>query len=671
MKETTPGKTKLANSASAQPSAELADGPVLLPRFIIRRPDGLYVDISMLESTSNFTQFVDRVFGGEAFFASLNYPLFQKLLFEPEAPELMAHVDSGGSHPTLRLARDIVPFKEERRSIYHQVKISADGAVAEYFFAPVSIEQVTAEPVFGPPEADGGQPLLRYESKTVSVRVKLDPDEFIATTWLQGIRFGLDMKGVQAAIDKDASERREIARERKLVPGTDASIAEQSDVLHRDDAPKILPNGRIDLRKFANHFPQVNAGKKLLKKTPRLLGQPGFNVAGQVFDPELPKDFDIDSVAGPGTRVERTGAGEFIVAAITGFVNIDPESNLISVTEKIVNRAGISLRTTGDLALSGADFEEHGEVQERRQVRGHNMNFLSDVFGEVISDGGAVRLQSALAGGSVRNPRGSIVIDKSASRSTIDARGGSVDIGSAESCLIMGDQVRIRRAVNCDIVADEVFIVDCEGCAVGARKMDIIEAASRKEIETVLTVLLPEFASWDKDLLALQRKADDLAKAMAANRGAEEQLSQVPEVKKFLGLKQRVDAKEIVISVDQEAGWKAAQAKFAGIIRQIDKLDADMGGLLKQLGDLKAQGDTIKSERRQVVEALECKLGTIRGHTIVRTMRVPREGFPLENLSAKELHHLLRLHGTPQDRLFSGDAGKFAWSGKDIDEIVA
>jgi len=657
MNDMSPGNGIGAKPTATTASGELKDGLVLLPRFVVRRPDGLYVDISMIESTSNFSQFVDRVFSGQTFFSGLNYPLFQKLLFEPDAPELMAHVDSGGGHPTLRLARDIVPFKEERREIYHAMKISRDGATAEYFFAPVSIDEVHIEPVFDPPEVEGGEPVLRYESKTVSVRTKLDPDEFVAAMWLQGIRFGLDMKGVQEAIDKDGSERREIAREKKLVPGTDASIKEQTNTLHRDDAPKILANGRIDLRQFNNHFPQVDAGKKLLKKTPRLLGRPGFNVNGKVFEPELPKDFEIDSVAGPGTRVERTGEGEFIVAAITGFVNVDTQSNVISVTEMIVNRQGISLRTTGDLTLSGADFEEHGEVQERRQVKGHNMNFLADVFGEVMSDGGAVR-----------NPRGSIAVDKSASRSTIDAKGGSVDIGSAESCLIMGSTVRIKRAVNCDIVAEEVWIGNCEGCAVAGRKIDIVEAASRKDIETVVTVLLPEGASWDRDLANLAKKAEETGKAMAANRSTLEQIAAQPEVKKFLGLQKRVKSGEIVIGADQETGWRAAQAKFAGITRQIDKLDVALGAMLKQNDELKAQSEIIKAERQQAFESLACTLAEVKGQTIVRTMLVPIQGFPLEALSAKELHHLLRLHGTQHDRLFSGYGGAFAWSGKGMPE---
>ena len=660
--------TRAGQAAQNGTPGELKDGLVLLPRFIVRRPDGLYVDVSMVESTSNFLLFIERVFGSQAYFAGLNYPLFIKLLYEPDSPDLLAHIDSGGSHPELCLARDILEFTPQRREIYHPIKISADGTAAEYFFAPVSIDEVSVEPVFGPADADGGRPVLRYESQTTSVRTRLDIDEFVAAMWGQGIRYGLDLKAVQLAIDKDSSERREVAREKPLVPGVDASVKEQTKVLHRDDAPKILANGRIDLRQFNNHFPQVDAGKRLLRKTPRVLGHPGFNVKGDVFEPDLPKDFAIDSIAGPGTRLEKTSEGEFIVAAITGFVNIDVRSNLISVAEKIINRQGISLRTTGDLALSGADFEEHGEVQERRQVRGHNMNFHADVFGEVSSDGGVVQLHEALAGGAVHSPGGSVIIDKSASRSTVEAKGGSVDIGSAESCLVIGSKVRLGRAVNCDILAEEVEIDSCEGCAIAARSIVISEAGSRKDIETVVTVLLPDGGAWDKDRAALLKKIEETKALKSANRASAAQIGEQPEVKKFLGLLLKIKKGEIVLAANQEAGWKAAQAKFAGITRQIDKLDNDMRAALKLEAELQAQADEISAAKKQAMESLSCNLAAVRGHTIVRSMRAALEGFPLGTLNAKELHHLLRLHGMAQDKMFDADSGEFKWSGKDDKE---
>ena len=161
-------------------------------------------------------------------------------------------------------------------------------------------------------------------------------------------------------------------------------MREQTLALHRDDSPAILANGRIDLGFFKNHFPQVAEGTRLLQKMPRRLGQPGRDIDGSVLEAELPRDFEIEDLAGPGTRVERNAKGEFLVAARDGFLNIDAKSQQVSVTEKIVNREGVSQRTTGNLILVGDHYEEHGEVQEHRTVAVFPaaMAFREEVIGQ-------------------------------------------------------------------------------------------------------------------------------------------------------------------------------------------------------------------------------------------------------------------------------------------------
>lgn len=658
-----PPETGAERPAITAGPASLKDGEVLLPRFIERRSDGLYVDAALFESETSFRQFVERVFAADTLFSELDYPQFLSLLYQTRPPE--ATLSGAAAGRKVRLAKDIIPFSEDRREIYHGVKASQDGSAAEYFFEPVSLEKSSLEPVFGAPEEDGSVPILGYDTKTTSEPTRLDPDEFIAAMWNKGVRFGIDMTAVRAAIARGTAERLEIAQAKPCVAGIDASIKEQTEVLHRNDAPKILSNGRIDLARFNNHFPQVSAGTRLLKKSPRVLGELGFSVQGTAIEPEMPKDFDIETVAGPGTKIERTAEGESIVAAITGFVNIDTGSNAISVSEKIVSRQGVSLRTTGDLDLSGADFEEHGEVQERRQVKGYNMSFFADVFGEVLSDGGAVLLKGNLAGGSVRNPTGSIMIERSASRATIEARGGEITINAAENSLVIGSKVRIKRAINCEILAEEVDVENCEGCAIAGRRVTIGHGGSRKEIETVVSVLAPDPAIWDKEIESLERKLADAAKARTTNSGAAAQIAEQPEVKKFLTLQQKIRAQEISISAEQESGWKAAQSRFAAVTRQLDQLTAESGRLLTLEQDLANQVKALQEEKRRALDELSCRIDVVSGETVVRTMKVAREGFPLEYLSPKELHQRLRAHGSADDRLFSGSSGSLAWAGKD------
>ena len=643
---------------------DLTDGGVLLPRFMRRGEDGLYLDASLLESAKSFVQFADRVFGADALFSDLNYPLFLKLLYDADDPALPEKT----AGQELRLSRDIISFPPERRAIYHDVRISTDASSAEYLFEPVSIDEEIEEPLFGSPEEDGGTPIIGYEKRTRPVPTKLDPDEFVAAMWAKGVRYGIDMEAVRAAIATDGGERLEIARWREPLAGTDAGILEQTDLLHRDDAPMVLANGRIDLCQFRNHFPQVSADTRLLKKSPRVVGEQGWNVRGAAIEPAMPKDFDIETLAGPGTKIERSAAGEFIVAAITGFIHIDTKSNQISISDKIINLLGISLRTTGDLSLAGADFEEHGEVQEQRLVKGHNMTFLADVFGEVVSDGGVITLKANLAGGSAHSPNGNIVIEGTASRATIGARGGEVVIHAAESCLVSASRVRIVRAVNCEILAEEVTVETCEGCAVAGKAVHIGDAGSRRDAETVVTVLLPDHSALNKDIEALVGKIGEAAKARTERERAAALISDKPEVKKFLALRQRVEAKEISMSTEQEIGWRSAQARFAAVIRQLGLLGGEIGEFAERERHYSEQIKALEDEKAQASTKLSCTLDAVTGDTVVRTMKVAVAGFPLADLPIKEIHKQLRSHGTLQDRLFSGSSGSFNWPEKSTDE---
>ena len=446
----------------------MMESGLLLPGFLKRSDDGLYVEISLLESEQAFRSFVDQVFGSNAYFSELDYPLFLKLLYELESLDLPTRRNAVNGTPAVRLAKDITPFKPERLGIYREAKVTKDAKSAEYFFEPVMMEQEVELPVFGPadPDPSAPRPVLGYERRKQLVKAKLDPDEFIAAMWLQGIRYGLDMRTVRAMIKDDSGGRLEIAHMLESFPGKDATIVEQAETMHRDDAPKRLADGRVDLSTYANHFPQVAAGTRLLKKVPRKLGKPGWDVHGTVFEPPIPKDLDFGAMAGHGTWVEESPQGEFIVASMSGFLSVDAQSNLLTVTEKIVSKQGVSMETTGNLELTGLDYEEHGEVLEKRQVIGHNMTFFADVFGQAISDGGKIEFKSNLAGGVARSPQGLIVVEGTASNATVEAKDGEIQINIAHNTLVIGRKVKILQAVNCDIVADEIEIETCAACAV-------------------------------------------------------------------------------------------------------------------------------------------------------------------------------------------------------------
>ncbi|MCX7176977.1 MAG: FapA family protein [Proteobacteria bacterium] len=642
---------------------DLAMGGLLLPGFLRRAEDGLYVEISLLESEENFRLFVDQVFASNACFAELDYPLFLKLLYELELLELPTRRNAMDATPAVRLAKDITPFTPERQKLYREAKIAKDGKTAEYLFEPVMMEQEVELPVFGPPSEDPSvpRPILGYEKRKQLSKAKLDPDEFIAAMWLQGIRYGLDMRTVRAMIKDDSTGRLEIAHMLEPFPGRDANIVEQSDTMHRDDAPKRLSDGRVDLSTFSNHFPQVAAGTRLLRKIPRALGKPGWDVRGTIFEPPVPKDLDMERLSGPGTRIEVTAQGDFIVAVMAGFLCIDTKSNLLSVSEKIVSKQGVSMETTGNLELTGLDYEEHGEVLEKRQVIGHNMTFFSDVFGQAISDGGKIDFKSNLAGGVARSPLGVIVVEGTASNATVEAQGGEIEINIAHNTLVIGRKVKILQAVNCDIVAEEIEIENCAACAILGKSVLLHTSKDWKSTETLVSIQIPDASAWDSRREDLDKQLADIRKTMTGKEENAAQISSQPEVQKFLALRAKVELGEIKIAPAQEAGWKTTVVRFASVTRLLEKLLDDVRKMKIDEDYLVKQLEKLTTSRTTAEDAVSVEVREVTGDTIVRTRKGPVEGMLFDTLTPKELHARLRESGNAEEKLYSSDYGSFNW----------
>ena len=151
----------------------------------------------------HFLTAFDHVLRGNYYFTDIDYALVIKALYDcgPDLPR------SGTGEPMVRFASDVAPFDPARRALYKAVKI-IDGK-AEYYFEPVFLAD--------PADPDGpGQPAT------------LDVDEFIADMWLKGIRFGIDVGAVRAAIAGGKAERVTVARRLDAAPGRDAQIVEVS-----------------------------------------------------------------------------------------------------------------------------------------------------------------------------------------------------------------------------------------------------------------------------------------------------------------------------------------------------------------------------------------------------------------------------------------------------------
>lgn len=631
----------------------------MVPGFVSRRPEGVFIDLPALQAVGGFELFVERLFTREARFSGLDYGVFLKLFYDAD---WLAGIKDQCKE--VKLAAGIARFLPERRALYRTVKTLEGGKCAEYFFEPVSIEVSSDEPIYGEPDESGIASIVGYENKTELQTAKLDFDEFVADMWLKGVKFGIDAKAVQQAIAISTPTRVTIARCLDPTEGSDARIMEISKHLHRDNSPKILADGHVDLRIFENRFPQMVKGERMLKKIKRQLGKQGYKVTGDVIEPRIPKDLDLSALASFGTRIEQEPDGEYIVAALDGFLTLDTHSNKVSVTEKIETREGVSARTTGDLVLGVDKFIEHGEVQEGRAVRGKHMTFLSNVFGSVMSQDGNICIGGNLSGGRAEATGGNVTLEKNASRAAILAYDGEVTARFCESSIIIGKRVRIEYAVNCEIIGEDVFVEKIEGCRVAAKKIRIISSGERKGRETLVTVLTPDFSCIDQRIASLGKEMVD-AQANVETRMREiERIKLDQDVVKYFALAERIRSGAIKLAEERIGAWQKLVAKNAKAANQVVMLEEELGELGKLIKACAAELSAVMHDRDGMGENIVCVIDKVAGQTTGQTMKVENGVNFFRDMADSDVRISMQKTDSRESRFFSDGEGAINWKFK-------
>jgi hypothetical protein len=616
-----------------------AEGPqaqgAALPTGLLRRPDGIYLDGTAPAAT--LLAAVNQVFSTPAFFQGLDYAVLMDALYP-----LRPAANAGGLQPPLRFAADIVPFDPQRRGLYKAPKMGR--GYAEYYFEPLFIEEM---------ELPDGTVIPERPTR-------LDPDEFVADMWLKGIRFGIDVKAVAAAIQATKPDRITVAQDLEPAPGQDARVVEVSEDIHRSDAPRARADGTVDLLSFQNRFPQIQHNMRLLMKQPAVAGLPGYDMAGRITPPEAPKDLELRFWAGDGTAVEKNIEGEFLVSTRVGFLNVDAKSNRISITDKIVSLEGVSGRTTGNLELAGA-YEEYGDVQELRDVTGGDITVHGHVYGNITSRGGTVVLDQNLVGGHVTNADGDITIKGVASGATIHSRNGRITVGRAENCVITGSKVTITEASNCEIVADDILIEVAEGCAVAGRNVEMESCGPRKRIEMLIFVLVRDVAQFDAEIADLEARVAAFATANATNQEEIDRLSQLPDVRRYLALAAKLRTQELMLTPEQGQFLRKIASAVQEEVKAIAKATQDLQAGQTQHKLLRDRADRVIAQKAEAAGHARCGLHKVDGETLVRTMPYQGGGDPLYWLPAKDLKQ--RLRGTPVggEILLAASSGTLDW----------
>jgi hypothetical protein len=634
---------KLSSELSPQvsaPTARFAGTGTGPEHCIDRRAGGVYADPAVLGTT--LIAAVDAIFGSNRYFAGVDYPVLMKALYGhgPALPR------NAAGETVVRIAADIVPFDPARLALYRAVKVGK--GYAEYYF----------EPAWLPDPLDPDSP---------GTPTQLDSDEFVAAMWRKGLRFGIDVAAVRAALAARKADRVTVARPVDPVPGEDARIVEVSDGIHRNDAPRQLAGGRLDLNSFQNRFPQIQPGVRLLRKVPASAGADGFTLSGVRLAAGAGRDADLAAYAGPGTVVQRMVDGEFLVANLAGFLSVDAKTSRISVSAKVVSHDGVSVRTTGNLCLSG-DYEEFGEVQEKRVIEADSITVHADVFGSLVSRGGTIVLHANLVGGSARNVRGDICVRGVASGAVLQAPDGAIVLERAENCFIAGTRVEVLHAINCEIIGDEVKVVQAEGSAIAGRRVTVDCTMPRKS-EMLVAVLQPEGQKIEEVIALVGARVAQFAALVAQHKAEMDAVTARPDVRRYLLLASKVRKHEVTLTPEQARQLQKMAQDVAPALQAIGAVSGKIKAAQAEQDAGRRMLDNLEAQRHDAASVAAVTVGRVQGDTQVRMLGyTPAAGLPWR-LAPRELK--ARLRGTQTGALlFAGAAGAFAWT-SDPDVITA
>jgi hypothetical protein len=267
-----------------------------------------------------------------------------------------------------------------------------------------------------------------------------------------------------------------------------------------------------------------------------------------------------------------------------------------------------------------ADSTEHHEVAEGRTVQGHDMTFNAPVYGEVVSDGGRIHLKHNLGWGKAVNPGGHILARQRTFNATLQAPGGVVEIASAESCLIIGREVRVREAVKCQIFAHTLHLGMATGCMIAARSIDIRHAKPHKLEPNLITLVVPELedvsellAPLHAELALTKSRVDGLTARIDAFK-ADAALAQ------YLAIRVKVRAGMAKLTSDQAQGYLQMEERWEETAKALELAVAERRPLAKALTATAAQVQSIRDGQDARLADCRCKIARVDGETIVRQL---------------------------------------------------
>jgi hypothetical protein len=271
------------------------------------------------------------------------------------------------------------------------------------------------------------------------------------------------------------------------------------------------------------------------------------------------------------------------------------------------------------------DVIELHEVPEGRVVHGHNMTFHAPVFGEAISNGGVIRFENTLGWGTALNPAGKIKAVKRIFNATLQAPGGTIEVGSAESCLIIGREVTVREALKCQIFAHTLHIATASGCMIAARDVEIRHARPYKHEPNLITMVVPELPDLHDQLQPIHLEIQTAKAKVDALTSRIDAFKADAALTQYLAIRGKVRSGMLKLTGDQTQGYSQMEAKLGSTASALEAVVAERRPLIKSLSALTAQAKAMFDGHIAHMSACRCKIKRVDGETIMRQLLEPHD----------------------------------------------
>lgn len=248
------------------------------------------------------------------------------------------------------------------------------------------------------------------------------------------------------------------------------------------------------------------------------------------------------------------------------------------------------------------------------------MTFHAPVFGELVSTGGKVVIENTLGWGKVVNPNGSFHGRNRAFHATVQAPGGVIELATAESCLIIGREVRVREAIKCQIFAHTLHIGTAAGCLIAGRNVHIRLARDHKSEPNMITMVVPDMPDLTEVLAPLHAEIAALSARVGALTTRIDTFKADAALTQFLSIRAKVRVGMLELSGDKAEGYKQMSERLEDTAKALEAAVAERRPLAEALASATKQVQDMQNEQAARLADCRCKIDRVGGETIVRQL---------------------------------------------------